>query len=56
MSEFNGQAHWQQVYKEKGEYQVSWFQDQPAISLELIKLSAQNQARPLSTSAAELPG
>jgi len=37
MSEFNRQAHWQQVYKEKGEYQVSWFQDQPAISLELIE-------------------
>ena len=37
MSESNRQAHWQQVYKEKGEYQVSWFQDQPAISLELIE-------------------
>jgi len=37
MSEFNRQAHWQQVYKEKGEYQVSWFQGQPAISLELIE-------------------
>src|SRR6516165_1360053 len=37
MSEFNRQAHWQQVYKEKGEYQVCWFQDQPAISLELIE-------------------
>ena len=37
MSEFNRQTHWQQVYKEKGEYQVSWFQDRPAISLELIE-------------------
>jgi 2-polyprenyl-3-methyl-5-hydroxy-6-metoxy-1,4-benzoquinol methylase len=36
MSEFKRQAHWQQVYKEKGEYQVSWFQDRPGISLELI--------------------
>ena len=36
MSELNRQAHWQQVYKEKGEYQVSWFQDRPGISLELI--------------------
>jgi cyclopropane fatty-acyl-phospholipid synthase-like methyltransferase len=37
MSEFNRQAHWQNVYKEKGEYQVSWFQERPAISLELIE-------------------
>jgi 2-polyprenyl-3-methyl-5-hydroxy-6-metoxy-1,4-benzoquinol methylase len=37
MSEFNRQAHWQNVYKEKGEYQVSWFQDRPAVSLELIE-------------------
>ena len=37
MSEFNRQAHWQNVYKEKGEYQVSWFQDRPAVSLQLIE-------------------
>src|SRR5690242_16863588 len=37
MGEFNRQAHWQEVYKQKGEYQVSWFQDQPAISLQLIE-------------------
>jgi len=37
MSEFDRQAHWQQVYKEKGEHQVSWFQERPNISLELIK-------------------
>jgi ubiquinone/menaquinone biosynthesis C-methylase UbiE len=36
MSEFNRQAHWQNVYKEKGENQVSWFQERPTISLELI--------------------
>jgi trans-aconitate methyltransferase len=36
MSEFNRQAHWQKAYKEKGERQVSWFQEKPAISLELI--------------------
>jgi 2-polyprenyl-3-methyl-5-hydroxy-6-metoxy-1,4-benzoquinol methylase len=36
MNEFNRQAHWQNVYKEKGEYQVSWFQERPAVSLELI--------------------
>jgi 2-polyprenyl-3-methyl-5-hydroxy-6-metoxy-1,4-benzoquinol methylase len=37
MSEFNRQAHWQNVYKEKGENQVSWFQERPNISLELIE-------------------
>jgi cyclopropane fatty-acyl-phospholipid synthase-like methyltransferase len=37
MGEFNRQAHWQEVYKQKGEYQVSWFQDRPAISLQLIE-------------------
>ena len=37
MSEMNRQAHWQNVYQEKGEYKVSWFQERPAISLELIE-------------------
>jgi trans-aconitate methyltransferase len=36
MNEFNRQAHWQKTYKEKGEKQVSWFQEKPALSLELI--------------------
>jgi trans-aconitate methyltransferase len=36
MSEPGRQAHWRKVYKEKGEKQVSWFQEIPAISLELI--------------------
>ena len=37
MSGFNRQAHWQQVYSEKGESRVSWFQERPTISLELIE-------------------
>jgi 2-polyprenyl-3-methyl-5-hydroxy-6-metoxy-1,4-benzoquinol methylase len=37
MSEHNRQAHWQRVYKERGENQVSWFQERPTISLELIE-------------------
>jgi SAM-dependent methyltransferase len=37
MSEFARQAHWQQVYTEKGENQVSWFQERPTVSLELIE-------------------
>src|SRR5271155_545479 len=30
------QAHWERVYTTKGENEVSWFQDNPAPSLELI--------------------
>jgi SAM-dependent methyltransferase len=30
------QAHWENVYTRKGEREVSWFQDNPAPSLELI--------------------
>jgi SAM-dependent methyltransferase len=32
----NGQAHWEKVYTVKGEKEVSWFQESPAPSLELI--------------------
>ena len=31
------QAHWQGVYTTKGEREVSWFQENPTISLELIQ-------------------
>lgn len=31
------QAHWQNVYTKKGENEVSWFQESPALSLELIE-------------------
>jgi ubiquinone/menaquinone biosynthesis C-methylase UbiE len=30
------QAHWENVYTKKGENEVSWFQQDPALSLELI--------------------
>lgn len=30
------QAHWQDVYTRKGETEVSWFEENPALSLELI--------------------
>ena len=33
-------AHWQDVYSTKGEQEVSWFQDTPATSLELIRAVA----------------
>jgi hypothetical protein len=37
MSELGRRDHWQKVYSEKGEYQVSWFQEKPAVSLQLIQ-------------------
>ena len=33
------QAHWQGVYTNKSEKEVSWYQDDPAPSLELIGLA-----------------
>jgi len=33
------QAHWQNVYGTKGEKEVSWFQDSPTISLDLIDVT-----------------
>lgn len=38
MSDANRKAHWETVYTTKGENEVSWFQDSPTISLELIDL------------------
>jgi len=39
MNEVGRQAHWQNVYTTKGERDVSWYQDSPAPSLELIALT-----------------
>jgi hypothetical protein len=36
MSTFERQAHWQNVYQTKAEQTVSWFQEIPDISLDLI--------------------
>ena len=36
MQSDNRQAHWEGVYTQKGESEVSWFQENPAPSLELI--------------------
>lgn len=37
VSTLERQAHWQNVYQTKGERDVSWFQESPAISLDLIR-------------------
>jgi SAM-dependent methyltransferase len=39
MSDHTRQAHWENVYTTKGEKEVSWYQDNPAPSLELIVLA-----------------
>jgi len=38
------QAHWQNVYTQKGEQEVSWFQENPEPSLELIMRAAATPA------------
>jgi SAM-dependent methyltransferase len=37
MEEASRQAHWEEVYTTRNETEVSWFQDHPAPSLELIE-------------------
>lgn len=39
MNDVSRRAHWQTVYSTKGENEVSWFQESPAPSLELIDLA-----------------
>jgi SAM-dependent methyltransferase len=46
MTDASRKAHWENVYRTKGENEVSWFQESPAPSLELIGL-----ARPASDAA-----
>jgi SAM-dependent methyltransferase len=46
VSDVSRKAHWEGVYTTKGEREVSWFQENPAPSLELIALAG------LSTDAA----
>ena len=37
MTQTDRQAHWQGVYTTKSEIEVSWFQENPTMSLELIR-------------------
>jgi 2-polyprenyl-3-methyl-5-hydroxy-6-metoxy-1,4-benzoquinol methylase len=39
MSDVGRQAHWENVYTTRGEKEVSWYQESPAPSLELIALA-----------------
>ncbi|HYI27144.1 MAG TPA: SAM-dependent methyltransferase, partial [Bradyrhizobium sp.] len=36
MTDANRKSHWETVYTTKDEHEVSWFQENPAPSLELI--------------------
>jgi trans-aconitate methyltransferase len=38
------QAHWEKVYETKGENEVSWFQENPTISLDLIDATGVTKA------------
>jgi ubiquinone/menaquinone biosynthesis C-methylase UbiE len=44
MTYSNRQGHWEHVYETKGEREVSWFQESPAPSLELIALAGATPA------------
>lgn len=44
---FNPRQHWQQVYTERAPSAVSWFQAEPALSLELIRNCRLAPAAPL---------
>ena len=37
MSSVERQTHWENVYRTKGERDVSWFQESPQVSLDLIR-------------------
>ena len=37
MGETDRGEHWENVYRTKGEREVSWFQETPSVSLELIR-------------------
>jgi SAM-dependent methyltransferase len=39
MNDASRKAHWENVYRTKGENEVSWFQESPAPSLDLIELA-----------------
>lgn len=44
MSTLERQDHWQNVYRTKGERDVSWFEEIPAISLDLIRATGMKPA------------
>ncbi|HUZ65788.1 MAG TPA: class I SAM-dependent methyltransferase [Acetobacteraceae bacterium] len=47
MSDPDRAAHWQSVYATKAETEVSWFQDHPDVSLELVRRSVAGPGSPI---------
>jgi SAM-dependent methyltransferase len=47
MTTLERQNHWQNVYQTKGERDVSWFQEVPAISLDLIRATGVGPDAPI---------
>ena len=47
MNSVERHAHWQTVYQTKGEHDVSWFEESPAISLELIRATGITTTAPI---------
>jgi hypothetical protein len=45
MSAFNWQAHWQNVYRENEENQVSWFYERPTIASPVRTMPAPRRDR-----------
>jgi len=47
MSGANRSEHWEGVYRTKGEREVSWFQETPSVSLELIRSAGATRQSPI---------
>jgi SAM-dependent methyltransferase len=47
MSDPDRSAHWEGVYRTKGEREVSWFQETPSVSLELIRSAGATRLSPI---------
>jgi SAM-dependent methyltransferase len=47
MSDSNRSEHWEGVYRTKNEREVSWFQETPSVSLELIRSAGATRHSPI---------
>ncbi|MCC6156384.1 MAG: class I SAM-dependent methyltransferase, partial [Candidatus Hydrogenedentes bacterium] len=47
MSDTKRKAHWDAVYARKPEQEVSWFEESPAVSLDLIRATGVEHAAPI---------
>jgi 2-polyprenyl-3-methyl-5-hydroxy-6-metoxy-1,4-benzoquinol methylase len=47
MSDSDRGEHWENVYRTKGEREVSWFQETPSLSLELIRSAGATRHSPI---------